>query len=446
MAKRARYLDEVSIQQADQDDSLFDPAPTGTRRTRTSSSSSVATGGRAPTQPQQPKGKQLHKNRKSIVHLDEIDSDSDSARYSVSKPTPALAAIGSSGGVKGKRSAAVASSSLAAAAKTTSSAAKRKRGSVSVSAAIQQNAEEEEQEQDSFLKAASTTQTRGKGRGRRCESCLVTLQGKVRVLILHALDLPTPPAEVADDFHFVRETASGGVSSSASTQKNGTSAANTRAGIRYTSRRVMEDLPVDAVGETPIANRNRARRAGLDGGVGLGQPSSSSTVASSSLAHRRADPAAGPSGSSGRRDSLGLKSHRRASSLRNGTIAHPHDRVPDEMLYRHCAEMDPVGRMKFLLAWCLQRSVQGLFDGAGGGEKAGAGASGKGKKGKKAVSKKEEEVLGQRKQVEALLREVMERVVEDIDAQEVSVSWLSRPGRSSEVRFASRSAGWQAGP
>ncbi len=230
------------------------------------------------------------------------------------------------------------------------------------------------------------------------------------------------------------------------TRKGSSSSANSggagAGAVAYTSTRTLEALPADLIGDTPIVNRNRARRAGLDG---LGQPSTSSSSGRYSSG-AGGEAASGASGSGGgrRRDSIGLKGMRRRSSLRNGSIAYPHDNVPDHMLYRHCSSaMDPVSRMKFMLAWALNRSVDAVFttaaaDGAAG-EKGAAGAKGKGKKGGKAAAAaasaaaEEAEEVAKRKEVEPLLREIMAKLVEDIDEQEVSVSWFMRSGRAGEV-------------
>ncbi|KDN52877.1 hypothetical protein K437DRAFT_253823 [Tilletiaria anomala UBC 951] len=226
-------------------------------------------------------------------------------------------------------------------------------------------------------------------------------------------------SEVADGLHFVREERSHTAAIASSPNSR---TAKVRGAIPYTSSRRIEELPSDVFGETPIANRNRARRAGLDG---LGQPSSSS---SSNIAPPLfASSSRGRGSSGGRRDSLGLKGRRRASSLRNGSIAHPHENVPDDMLYRHCSSgLDPVGRMKYILAWVLHRAIDSVFSNA---------PAASGAKKRKALAAKvvDEETLRKRKEMEPLLRRIMEQVIRDIDEQEVSVSWLGRPEKGNEL-------------
>lgn len=65
------------------------------------------------------------------------------------------------------------------------------------------------------------------------------------------------------------------------------------------------------------------------------------------------------SSKSARRSSFNLKNTRRISSLRDGAPAYPHADIPDDVLYRHCSDLQPpVVRMKFLLMWALYRSME----------------------------------------------------------------------------------------
>lgn len=143
----------------------------------------------------------------------------------------------------------------------------------------------------------------------------------------------------------------------------------------------FEPLPADLMGETPIARRNQAARRG--DAIGLGLPPNAD-------GRRRT------------RSSLSGKAARRVSSLRNGSIAFPHPSVPDEHLHRHCADtLDPVGRLTYLLAWCAERARP-----------------------------PEAEV---RTEQDRRLQQAIAQTLADLDSHELSLSWLSRPGRREEL-------------
>lgn len=147
----------------------------------------------------------------------------------------------------------------------------------------------------------------------------------------------------------------------------------------------FEPLPADVMGETPIARRNQAARRG-DAPMGLGLPSSAS----------------GAAGRRRNRSSLSGKAARRVSSLRNGSIAFPHPSVPDEDLYRHCADtLDPVGRLTYLLAWCAERA-------------------------------RPPEVHARRDH-EKHFQSTVSQTLADLDSHELTLSWLARPGRREEL-------------
>lgn len=61
---------------------------------------------------------------------------------------------------------------------------------------------------------------------------------------------------------------------------------------------------------------------------------------------------------------MGLKSQRRVSSLRDGTIAYPHASIPDSDLFRHCSNtLPPLVRMRHLSAWVLNRGIEDALKG-----------------------------------------------------------------------------------
>lgn len=62
-----------------------------------------------------------------------------------------------------------------------------------------------------------------------------------------------------------------------------------------------------------------------------------------------------------------------------------------------------------------------------------AGAKGKGKAKRKPAPGGSSEEFEKRKLIEPILREIMARIMQDIDEQEISVSWYMRPGRAEEV-------------
>lgn len=146
----------------------------------------------------------------------------------------------------------------------------------------------------------------------------------------------------SDDFIFSREPSrrngpTAAAASSGTAAKVAQAARNGTASIPTSSRTTFEPLPDEAGGETPIIRRNQAFRAGLER-----QP-------------RR--PTGREAEQQSRRSSLNLKGQRRVSSLRDGTIAHPHEDVPDYELFRHCSDqLPPVVRMKHLVSWILKRS------------------------------------------------------------------------------------------
>lgn len=148
--------------------------------------------------------------------------------------------------------------------------------------------------------------------------------------------------ESDDDFVFSREPArkNGAVASSSSSSA---AAARSRvppnaAPTTSSNRTVFEPLPDEAGGETPIIRRNQAFRAGLE--------------------NKPRRPTGREAEQQSRRTSLTLKGQRRVSSLRDGTIAHPHVDVPDYELFRHCSDqLPPVVRMKHLVGWILKRSL-----------------------------------------------------------------------------------------
>ncbi|CEH14650.1 Kinetochore-associated protein Dsn1/Mis13 [Ceraceosorus bombacis] len=156
-----------------------------------------------------------------------------------------------------------------------------------------------------------------------------------------------------EDFIFTRADAA----DAAPVAKSSRKASGSRASA-YTSKTRQEPLPSDEVGETPINRRNQQFRAGL--GFGMGLPSSSTI---SQRADSGASSAAAPQ-ARGRRDSMGLKSQRRVSSLRDGTIAYPHASIPDSDLFRHCSNtLPPLVRMRHLSAWVLNRGIDDALKG-----------------------------------------------------------------------------------
>uniref|UniRef100_V5EZG3 Kinetochore protein mis13 n=2 Tax=Kalmanozyma brasiliensis (strain GHG001) TaxID=1365824 RepID=V5EZG3_KALBG len=147
--------------------------------------------------------------------------------------------------------------------------------------------------------------------------------------------------ESDDDFVFSREPArkNATVASSSSSSAAARSRAQPNAASTASSNRtVFEPLPDEAGGETPIIRRNQAFRAGLE--------------------NKPRRPTGREAEQQSRRTSLTLKGQRRVSSLRDGTIAHPHVDVPDYELFRHCSDqLPPVVRMKHLVGWILKRSL-----------------------------------------------------------------------------------------
>ncbi|CBQ69155.1 conserved hypothetical protein [Sporisorium reilianum SRZ2] len=155
--------------------------------------------------------------------------------------------------------------------------------------------------------------------------------------------------ESDDDFVFSREPArrNGAAAPSSSSSSASASAAarppppppsRNGAPTSLSSRTVFEPLPDAAGGETPIIRRNQAFRAGLE--------------------NKPRRPTGREAEQQSRRTSLTLKGQRRVSSLRDGTVAYPHEDVPDHELFRHCSDqLPPVVRMKHLVGWILKRSL-----------------------------------------------------------------------------------------
>ncbi|TKY88660.1 hypothetical protein EX895_002291 [Sporisorium graminicola] len=153
--------------------------------------------------------------------------------------------------------------------------------------------------------------------------------------------------ESDDDFVFSREPVrrnGAAAPSSSSSSSSASASAATRpppsrngAPTSLSGRTVFEPLPDAAGGETPIIRRNQAFRAGLENNP------------------RR--PTGREAEQQARRSSLTLKGQRRVPSLRDGTVAYPHEDVPDHELFRHCRDtLPPVVRMKHLVGWILKRS------------------------------------------------------------------------------------------
>lgn len=151
--------------------------------------------------------------------------------------------------------------------------------------------------------------------------------------------------ESDDDFVFSREPAprNGAAAPSSSSYSSASAAARpptsrNGAPASLTRRTVFEPLPDEAGGETPIIRRNQAFRAGLE--------------------NKPRRPTGREAEQQSRRSSLNLKGQRRVSSLRDGTVAYPHEDVPDYELFRHCSDqLPPVVRMKHLVGWILKRSL-----------------------------------------------------------------------------------------
>lgn len=149
--------------------------------------------------------------------------------------------------------------------------------------------------------------------------------------------------ESDDDFVFSREPARKNGAVASSSAASSSASAQSRASSKVqpstlSSRTVFEPLPDEAGGETPIIRRNQAFRAGLE--------------------NKPRRPTGREAEQQSRRASLTLKGQRRVSSLRDGTIAHPHVDVPDYELFRHCSDqLPPVVRMKHLVGWILKRSL-----------------------------------------------------------------------------------------
>lgn len=161
--------------------------------------------------------------------------------------------------------------------------------------------------------------------------------------------------------------------------------------------------------ETPIIRRNQALRAGLG---------SSAAASSSSTAARVGEGSSEPSSAAPkhrRRDSMGLKTTRRVSSLSNGAMAHPHESVPFSELFRHAStSLADAQRMRTLVSWILRRGV----------EKAKSGEWEVGK-GKKKVGMKEEE-REKVKGMESVLEKVMEETLEELERGRIDVDWNTR--------------------
>ncbi|GAC98093.1 kinetochore protein mis13 [Pseudozyma hubeiensis SY62] len=164
--------------------------------------------------------------------------------------------------------------------------------------------------------------------------------------LVRGLRLTALGDESDDDFIFSREPARrngaavSSSSSSASTSSAPTTSAASRNGLptSLSGRTVFEPLPDEAGGETPIIRRNQAFRAGLE--------------------NKPRRPTGREAEQQSRRSSLNLKGQRRVSELRDGTVAHPHEDVPDYELYRHCSDqIPPVVRMKHIISWIIKRSL-----------------------------------------------------------------------------------------
>lgn len=184
---------------------------------------------------------------------------------------------------------------------------------------------------------------------RQSESLLLFKPSPLRQLTLIAIicahSTTALTDESDDDFVFSREPAprNGAAAPSSSSYSSASAAARpptsrNGAPASLTRRTVFEPLPDEAGGETPIIRRNQAFRAGLE--------------------NKPRRPTGREAEQQSRRSSLNLKGQRRVSSLRDGTVAYPHEDVPDYELFRHCSDqLPPVVRMKHLVGWILKRSL-----------------------------------------------------------------------------------------
>lgn len=217
--------------------------------------------------------------------------------------------------------------------------------------------------------------------------------------------------EAEDDFVFTREPTRNPpiVNNRTASQRNGLPTT-----VATATRTTFEPLSDARDGETPIIRRNQAFRAGLE-------------------KHPRLP--TGKEASSHRRSSLGLKGQKRVSSLRDGTVAYPHDGVPDHELYRHCsADLPPVIRMKHLTAWILKRSLDIALSNADLLPSSTKASSKKGKAITSALPTFTEAELKLVQSKQAELTAVLEQVLTDLNSGAFGISWMDTQTKNSGLK------------
>ncbi|KAI8817687.1 Mis12-Mtw1 protein family-domain-containing protein [Fimicolochytrium jonesii] len=157
-------------------------------------------------------------------------------------------------------------------------------------------------------------------------------------------------------------------------------------------------VEIPLAGDTPIIEKNRTMRLG---GASLGG-------------------AAGHGDGAGkrRRSSLGLRGKRVS---RNGLCPPPHETIEPENFYRHIdAEQSDPNRMRQLLVWCTERSMNmPLAESI--------------KIVKSHEEGKAEELPELDGHLKAILRDVQKEVIEALSARQINTSWYHRPAAPSEL-------------
>ncbi|CAO1616822.1 unnamed protein product [Sympodiomycopsis kandeliae] len=243
--------------------------------------------------------------------------------------------------------------------------------------------------------------------------------------------------EEADDSGFIfTRTAPAATSSNAQLSKPSPSNAVTPAGppsdspantvqdpsssnsVPRTPRTVIESLPSDQLGETPINHKNRLYRSGL------ATPSGKPRRPSAADMNRR-------------RSSLSFREARRTSSMREASNSYPHPGIPDRELHRHISDdTSPVTRMKTLADWALDRSRLETIATLPSAS-ASAPVAPRGKRARKNDEQEAEEQgeskwsVQEKKLLErcrATLEQVMLDTMRDLQDGKMSISWLNQSG------------------